>query len=154
MFSADILPTGIINYEKVKRNIVFNKFSILYLKHSYWVNYSYKATINQKGLLRVTENNGMNKLHRASDYHLTDNTLALIKEKLRDVASIEFNNNYGFGENKPAELPVTFIQYNVDNKADLTSIYVPDDDELPEELKLFLSTFERIISENDVLINH
>lgn len=152
IFSGLISSTGINGGQKEKENAVLDKFSISYLKHNYWFNYSYKATIDQNGLLRITENSGLNHLHRSADYHIAEIDVDLIKGKLRDVSSIDFNNNYGFGGNKPTDLPVTFIKYDVDNKADATSIYFPEENELPPELNLFISTFERIIMDNDTHI--
>jgi hypothetical protein len=154
IFSGFISLPEIIGNQKEKGTAVSDKFSISYLKHSYWFNYSYKATIDQNGLLHITENSGLNHLHRSADYHIADNEVDLIKGKLREVSSIDFNNNYGFGANKPTDLPVTFIKYDVDNKADATSIYLPEENELPEELNLFLSTFERIIMDNDTFLKN
>jgi hypothetical protein len=147
-----VMSLGIFGCEKEKAiPIVSDTFSISYTKGISWFDYSYKATIDQKGFLRVVENNRLANLRRTSEYRITDIDLALIKNYLIKVASIDINDKYGFGENKPIGLPVRIIQYDVDNSVDSTSVYYPEMNELPEELNSFLTIIEHIILENDTL---
>jgi hypothetical protein len=122
-------------------------FSISYLVGSSWTDYSYKATINQNGLLRVTFNN------RVSNYRITNSELASIKEKLDDISLVNIQDRYGFGAGKPFDLPVKVLQYNTNSKTDSTVIYFPDENELPIELNLFLSAINKLILDNDSMIN-
>jgi hypothetical protein len=145
-----ILSIGMIGCEKEKEKTeTFDTFSISYLRASSWVDYYYEAIINQNGLLRVSEESKLNNLNRESEYQISNTDIALIKEKLSEVVSTDFKDTYGFGDDKPTDLPVTFIQYIVDNKADSTAILFPQENELPKALDSFLKVIKQIVVDND-----
>ena len=131
-----------------------DSFSISYLRGSSWVDYSYHAKIDQNGLLQITEINGLTKINRKSAYHLVDNELLLIKDKLESVVKIDISDKYGFNnENAPTDLPVTQIIYVTKDKSDSTSIYYPKENELPVQLESFMHTVQQIILDKDTLNN-
>jgi len=129
-----------------------DSFSILYSKGSSWVNYSYKAKIDQDGLLQIEEVDGLTKSNRKSVYHLDDNDLLLINEKLTTVLTIDISNQYGFdNKNAPTDLPVTTMVYTTNIKSDSTSLYFPKVNEVPVQFDSFLEIVEQIILKKDSL---
>jgi hypothetical protein len=130
-----------------------DNFSISYKKGSAWVEYSYSAIINQTGLLQITEDNGLTKVNRKSTYHLDDNDMLLIKDKLSSLTEIDINDEYGFhNENAPTDLPVTKLIYNTKDKSDSSFIYYPKENEMPIQFDSFYNTIEQVIMKNDTLI--
>ena len=146
----------ICSCEKEKtKEIDTDIFSISYSKGSSWIDYSYNATINQDGLMQVTETNGLTNDNRKTEYQLVDSDLLIIREKLNNVVKINFSDKYGFdNENAPKDLPMTKLTYKTAMKSDSTSIYYPEENELPTDLDLFLQTVEQVILDNDTLINN
>jgi hypothetical protein len=152
-FLGLILLLGLIGCrnENEFRNV--DTFSIVYSRGSSWVDYYYKVKIERNGTMQIIEHHGLSSLNRQSNYNISENDIALIKEKLANLATINIDDKYGFGENKPTDLPVTLIQYETDFKSDSTAIYFPDKAKLPKELESFLSTINQIISDTDTLKN-
>lgn len=133
------------------RNV--NTFSIVYSQSSSWVDYYYKVKIEKDGMMQINEHQGLSSLNRQSNYNISENDIALIKEKLANLSTMNIDDKYGFGEDKPTDLPVTLIRYETDFNSDSTAIYFPDKAELPKELESFLSTIDQIISDTDTLKN-
>lgn len=127
-------------------------FSISYSKGNSWIDYSYKVTFDQNGLMQVSEKNGLSNVNRDKEYHLPDSDLLTIKEKLKTIVRLKFSDRYGFDdENAPTDLPTTKLTYKTTMKSDSTSIYYPKENELPTDLELFLQTVEQVILVNDTL---
>lgn len=122
-----------------------DSFSLVYVKGSAWTNYSYKAELNQSGELYIEVNGGIFDTHRKSEYQISNDTIALVHEKILEATRIDINSNYGFGTNNPYDLPVTLIKYRMGIHADSTAIYNPTTNELPEELQSLLSLIEIVI---------
>ncbi|MGI6047811.1 MAG: hypothetical protein ACOYEG_07360 [Petrimonas sp.] len=140
---------------EMEKTIETDVFSISYSKGSSWVDYFYNATIDQNGLMQVTETNGLTKTNRKSKYILDDSEIKMIKEKLNSLVKIDISDKYGFdNENNPTDLPVTKLKYKTTIKSDSTSIYFPKENELPVELNAFLQTIRQVILDNDTLLNN
>jgi hypothetical protein len=150
-FLGIILLLGLIGCKNETEFKKVDTFSIVYSQSSSWVDYYYKVKIENNGTMQIVE--GLSSLNRQSNYNISKNDIALIQEKLSNLATMNIDDKYGFGENKPTDYPVTFIQYETDFNTDSTAIYFPDKAELPKELELLLSTIDQIISDTDTLKN-
>ena len=105
--------------------------------------------------MHVTETNGLTKTNRKSEYILVDKEIKLLKEMLNSVVKLDIFDKYGFdNENAPTDLPTTKLTYKTTIKSDSTSLYYPNENELPKDLDSFLQTIEQIILDNDTLINN
>jgi hypothetical protein len=125
-------------------------FLISYFRGSDWADYSYNVTINQNGLMRVTETNGLKKTNRKSEYRLVYKDIKMIKEKLNSVVKIDISDKYGFdNENAPTDYSITILSYKTTIKSESTSIYFPKDNELPKELDSFLRFLAQVIVDTD-----
>ena len=131
----------------------FDSFQIEYSKTSAWVGYSYSVVICNCGFLDVKEVNSITDYYRESTFRLEINDLELIEKELQQIAKIDFMQKYGFGDDKPYDLPVTRLLYNTNRNSDSTLIYYPEENELPDELDSFLNTIQQIILETDTLRN-
>jgi len=136
-----------------KNKIYYTDFSVVYLKGSSWTGYSYRAELDQNGVLRIEEKMDITSIDRNSSYQIAKDEMDLLTNKLIKAAKIDFKNDYGFGSNKPFDLPVRFIKYRIGVKTDSTYIYFPDAKELPEELESLLVIIEQVLAENDTTSN-
>ena len=135
-----------------KENIAADNFTINYSKNSSWINYSYKASINQNNKLTINENNELSNIHRTSEYLISDSEMTILKTELKSIEKINIANEYGFtNPNAPTDLPVIKFQYQTKEVLDSTSVYYPDEDEMPNQLKTFLITVENLIIKTDTL---
>lgn len=121
-------------------------FSLVYLKGSAWTDYSYRVDLNQNGRLLTDAYIGIGNDHRQMEYLISDDTLALVQERITEAAKIHFKSNYGFGPENPYDLPVTFIKYQMGIHSDSTVIYYPANKELPKELESLKALIEEILS--------
>jgi len=153
IISELIIFVFIVSCEKENEKKFIDTFEVEYSVGSSWVDYNYSAHINNNGFLNVTEEHGLNNYYRENTFNLTVQELDLIKEKLENLTEINVNSKYGFIENKPTDLPTTKILYKTNFKIDSTCIYCPKENELPNDLTLFLSAIEKIIFDNDTLSN-
>lgn len=152
-FLGFILLLGLIGCKNENEFRNVDTFSIVYSQSSSWVDYYYKVKIENNGTMQIMENQGLSSLNRQSNYIISQNDIALIKEKLANLATMNIDDKYGFGEDKPTDYPITFIQYETDFNSDSAAIYFPDKAELPKDLESFLSTIDQIISNTDTLKN-
>lgn len=128
-------------------------FRVEYSKISAWVGYSYSIIIDNSGFLDVTEVNSIMDYYRESTFKLLINDLELVEKEIQQIADIDVMQKYGFGDDKPYDLPVTRLLYNTNLNSDSTLIYYPEENELPNELVSFLNTIQQIILETDTLRN-
>ena len=101
----------------------------------------------------MIEEHSLNDYYRENTYGLDGQELEKIRGKLYSLTEIYLAQKYGFGDDKPTDLPVTAISYNTNLNSDSTIIYYPEENELPDELDLFLNTIVQIILEKDTLKN-
>jgi len=131
----------------------FDTFRVEYSKTSAWVGYNYSVIINNCGYIDVTEEHSIMDYYRESTFKLEVNEVKVIEEELQQLTEIDLLQKYGFGEDKPYDLPVTRILYKTNFNSDSTIIYYPEENELPDELDSFLHTIQQIILETDTLRN-
>jgi len=134
-------------------NKLVTTFEVKYTIGSSWVDYDYTATIESDGSLFVTEKWGLDDYYRESSYDITVQEIDLIREKLGNLTDETLNATYGFGEDRPYDLPVTIISYRTSFNSDTTCIYFPSENELPKDLEVFLSTISQIVQSHDTLDN-
>jgi len=73
---------------------------------------------------------------------------------LNNLISIKLANEYGFGnDNAPTDFLTRKIKYKAEIKTDSTYLYLPTDNELPDELDSFLRAIENVLLENDTIKN-
>lgn len=128
-------------------------FKIEYSESSGWVGYNYSVIIENCGFLYVTSEHSLLDYYRESTFNLDVQEIEMIREKLKRLTEIDLKQKYGFGANKPNDLPVTEISYTTNFNSDSTIIYYPEENELPDELDLFLYTIRKIVFEKDTLKN-
>lgn len=151
---AIILLIGFTGCHKEEiTNYDLNTYSILWKESSAWADFYYKAAIDQDGKLDVQEKYELSNQYRESEFQISTEDLSLIKEKLKDLVSIEISDKYGFQDNAANDGPTTKIKYVTLNKSDSTYLYYPNEHELPDKLEIFLQVVNQIISKTDTLKN-
>ena len=146
-----LLIVFIVSCEKEYKSI--DSFRIEYCRSSSWVGYNYSVIIENYGSLYVTEEHLLRDYYRESTFNLDTQELEIIRENLKPLTEIDLLQKYGFGNDKPYDLPTTQLSYKTNLNSDSTIIYYPEDNELPDELNLFLYTIHQIIFEKDTLKN-
>lgn len=149
MILGIILLAGIFGCKKESpKPLVFDNFSILYQVGFSPTNYLYEVTIDNTGLMQITSR--VKESNNQSNYNLTDADLALVKEKLGDVTTINFEKSY-IGDIGAYDLPAISIKYSVDGKKDSTSIYNVSSNQLPDKLAVLLTTIGNLVEANDTV---
>lgn len=128
--------------------LVFDNFSILYQVVFSPTNYLYEVAIDNTGLMQITSR--VKEFNNQSNYYLTDADLALVKEKLGDITTINFENRY-IGDIGAYDLPAIRIKYSVDGKKDSTSMYNVNSNQLPGKLDALLTTIGNLVEANDTV---
>jgi len=146
-----LLIVFLFSCEKEYKSI--DDFKIEYSRTSGWVGYNYSVIIENYGFLYVIEEHLLREYYRESTFNLDSQELAIIRETLKPLTEIDLKQKYGFGADKPTDLPVTAISYTTNFNSDSTIIYYPEENELPDELGSFLYTIRQIIFEKDTLKN-
>ena len=134
------------NKENEQKNLT-NTFSISYKKDSLMAKNSFKATIDQNGLLQIFEKRGLNNFNRNSEYHISESDLSIFKADLIKVSLIDINDKYGSEDTNS----FTSIRYNIGNKSDSASIYFKGDYQIPMELETILNNVKMIVLKYDTL---
>lgn len=136
----------LISCEKSTDPRTVKTFEVEYNVGSSWVGYDYSVHIGNDGLMKVTETHLLNNFYKENTYNLTNQEVEKIREALENLTTVKLSSVYGFGVNAPLDLPTTKVSYKTSFKADSTSIYFPEKNELPKELELFLEITTNIIS--------
>ena len=74
-------------------------------------------------------------------------------EDLQKIKNINLTDYYGFGPNKPTDLPTTFFKYTNCSTKDSSCIYCPDENEVPKELTTLLGRINKIVINHDTLLS-
>ncbi|MBN1180936.1 MAG: hypothetical protein JXB49_01525 [Bacteroidales bacterium] len=127
----------------------FTNFVINYRYYSNWVGYNYSADINQDGFMEVNEVSELHAIYRKISFELTNADIEDIFEKLTLLTAIEMDDSYGFGPEKPTDLPITSLKYITDVSKDSTLIYAPDEDEMPKTISNLLFNVVSVINKMD-----
>jgi len=102
--------------------------------------------------MHVISDYGMANDHKENYYQIDSIEIHALKDNLTALSTINLKDGYGFGYDKPTDLPVSVYRYETNIKSDSTSIYFPGENELPDELLSFISLLNRIINETDTLL--
>ncbi|HUX54597.1 MAG TPA: hypothetical protein VMV56_09300 [Williamwhitmania sp.] len=149
MILGIIISAGIFGCKKESpKPLVFDNFSILYQVGFSPTNYLYEVVIDNTGLMQITSS--VKEFNNQSNYHLTDADLALVKEKLGEVTTINFEKCY-IGNIDAYDLPGSFIKYSVDGKKDSTSMHNVNQNQLPDKLAALLTTIGNLVEANDTV---
>nr|WP_319500022.1 hypothetical protein [uncultured Draconibacterium sp.] len=128
-------------------------YSIFWKESSAWANFYYNATIDQSGKLAIQEEYQLSNQYRESEFQIPNEDMQLIKERIEALLSINMSEKYGFHDNAATDAPITIMKYVTTNKSDSTYLYYPNENELPEELELFMQIVYETISRTDTLKN-
>jgi|WetSurMetagenome_2_1015567.scaffolds.fasta_scaffold935671_1 hypothetical protein len=139
-----LLFSGLISCEKE-----IDTFTIRYIRSSGWVGYNYAITLDQHGTMHVKYNNGLVDTPSENYYQVSHTDITRLKDQLTILSSIDIDDQYGFGADKPTDFPMTFYSYNTNLNSDSTSIYCPTENELPDALDSFIKLINQIITETD-----
>jgi hypothetical protein len=119
---------------------------INYNHQSSWTGWEYNLTITYPDTLIIFERAYIPiSKEKTSKYHIDKYVMDSLFQDLQKLSNINLNDNYGFGPDKPTDLPTSFFKYKNCNTADSCQIYSPDKSELPIELELFLGRIGRIV---------
>ena len=146
-----IFLLGISGCRKENYSLI-EKFSISYTKASGWIGSTFKATLTHDGVLEIIEDRPVDTFKQQTSYRISDEEINKIIAELEALSEIEVKDKYGFGNNKPTDLPVTIISYSTDFYSDSTTIYCPNKKELPKELDAFISTISDLVEKKDSLM--
>lgn len=134
-------------------NYNLNIYSIFWEESSAWADFFYKATIDQNGKIEVQEKYELSNQYRESEFQISTEDMALIKEKLENLLSMDISDKYGFHDNAANDSPTTKMKYVTTNKSDSTYLYYPNENELPDKLEIFMQVVYETISKTDTLKN-
>ncbi|HEX2921028.1 MAG TPA: hypothetical protein VHO50_07680 [Bacteroidales bacterium] len=137
----------------------FNKscinFEICFRRESGWTGLKYEANFFSPDSLVVFESEYLTVVkNRLSRYSVSPMEMDSLLADLSRIKRMDLSDNYGFGSNKPTDLPVRFIRYRYCNNEDSTFLYFPEENELPVDLENLLGKLNRIIMEHDTLIGN
>jgi hypothetical protein len=131
---------------KSKDNLDQN-FSIYYSRGSGWTGWSFEIQINSQGQLIIHEMRNMPELSEINlIYNIDRKEIDTLLKSLKGLSLIKLKN-YGFGENKPYDLPGSKFKYKLNNHSDSASIYKPVKNEVPKQLDLIIDMINRILTE-------
>ncbi len=130
-----------------------NTYSIFWEESSSWADFYYKATIDQNGKLDVQEKYDLSDQYRESEFQISTEDMSIIKENLENLLSIDISDKYGFHDNAANDSPTTKMKYITTNKSDSTYLYYPNENELPDNLEIFMQVVYETISKTDTLKN-
>ena len=147
-----IMTTLFSNCKKQADKEEVDTFLINYLKINSWVDYTYQVSIDQDGNLKIIEIYGISNQQKESEYQLSANDLHEVAEKLNQLEKRDIKDSYGFNnDDSPTDLPIKSLSYITSKKSDSTSIYFPEEDEVPIELSQLIQKIEQILSNIDEL---
>jgi hypothetical protein len=125
-------------------------FEINYYQGSGWTGWKFNTTITYPDSLIIYEKEYIPSLkERTSKYLIDKNEMDTLFQNLQKIRNINLTDYYGFGPNKPTDLPTTFFKF-----INCNTIYCPDENEVPTELVILLGRINRIVINHDTLLNH
>jgi hypothetical protein len=129
-------------------------FLIKYIEGSGWTGQQFSTTIVYPDSLIINEREYIpSPKERTSKYLIVQNEMDSLFQDLQKLKYINLKDYYGFGPNKPTDLPTLYFKYQNCGQIDSALIYSPDENEVPMELLTLLGRINRIIITHDTLIN-
>jgi len=128
-------------------------FMVYYYSGSGWTGSQFKVNILYPDTLVIYEKQyNPLSLERRSKYTINKNEIDSLFQDIISLKDIKLKDYYGFGPNKPTDLPSKFIKYNLCNCADSAALYSPNENEVPIELLKFMGRIMTIVNNHDTLI--
>jgi hypothetical protein len=129
-----------------------NDFHINYVQSSGWTGWKYDVTFSYPDSLIIYEQEVFpSPKERRSKYLISEIEMDSLFKDLQKLQCINLADNYGFGPNKPTDLPVLSFKYCNCNQKDSSLIYSPTENEMPVDLTILLGRLNRIITNHDTL---
>ena len=129
-----------------------NDFQIKYVQGSGWTGWKYDVTFSYPDSLIIYEHELIPSFReRRSKYLISQIELDSLFRDLQKIQNINLTDYYGFGPNKPTDLPILFFKYCNCNQKDSSLIYSPDENEVPNDFIVLLGRLNRIIENHDTL---
>ena len=140
--------------EEIQEYESLDSFTVEYEMNSGWTGYSFNATLNQNGNLKINEIIELNHQQRESAFTIQPTDLLTVKEKLNALIRIETKDKYGFNlAVAPPELPVKKLKFETNLRTDSVAFHYLVENEMPVELQSFLHSYMEIIARYDTLRN-
>jgi hypothetical protein len=144
------LILGGCHKESIINPLNSNDFYVSYNVGSGWTGWRYELGLNSKGTMTVYEKTCLPQIsERKINYLLLKTDLDSIQQNLIKLKYIRLHD-YGFGPDKPTDLPSSFFKYRLGIFSDSARIYVPDKDEVPSELSKTIGKINRLILKYDI----
>lgn len=123
---------------------------VYYSIGSGWTNWSYKLTIDSTNAFTVNEKREYpEKSERNNVNTITSSEMDSLYLDLSKLTKVKIDR-YGFGDDKPTDLPVTHIIYRIAGFSDTASIYCPNEGEIPVELNRLLARINKLKAKYDI----
>jgi hypothetical protein len=127
-------------------------FKVYYFSGSGWTGSQFRVSIQYPDTLLIYERQyNPLSLERKSKYTINKNEIDSLFRDIIILKDIKLKNYYGFGPNKPTDLPSTFLKYNLCNRIDSSTLYSPDVNEVPIELLKFIGRIRIIVNNHDTI---
>jgi hypothetical protein len=127
----------------------FDVFLITYHESLNWINYEFEATLDQNGEINSKEFDGtFDTLEfKTKQYTISEEDLKEVKQRLNDLTKISLSKQYGFDSEEEVitDQSIRTIKYITEQKTEEISLYYPRENEMPQELELFIQLIERLI---------
>ena len=137
---------------ELREHELLQSFTVEYEINSGWTGYSYNATLNQDGDLKINEIIALNHHQRESASTIQPNDLLVVKEKLDALLRIKTKDKYGFDiPVAPPELPVKKLKFETNLRTDSVAFRFLKENEMPVELHSFLDSYLEIIAKYDTV---
>ena len=150
-----ILITTVICCKKDTKddfNNLCSDFMIHYYTGSGWTGWRFEVDIFYPDTLTIFDQHIYPIFNeRRAKYIIDKSEIDSIFLDLNKIKYIKLEE-YGFGPNKPTDLPATFIKYRLCNCSDSGGYYVPDKNEVPVELYSLMGTVMGIVINHDSII--
>ena len=123
---------------------------VFYYEGSAWTGWRYELTIDSTGLMVVHEKKYLpQESERKNNYMLLAEEVDSLKHDLKNLSAFRLQN-YGFGPDKPTDLPTSFLKYSLNSTSDSSAIYCPKKDEIPYELSMVLGRIKNLRMKYDI----
>jgi hypothetical protein len=130
--------------EKTENPIINRGLNVLYYEGSAWTGWRYELNIDSTGLMAVYEKKYLPQVsERKNNYLLLAEEVDSLKHDINKLSEIKLQN-YGFGPDKPTDLPTSFLKYRLNTFSDSAGIYYPFIDEIPIELSIALGRINKL----------
>jgi hypothetical protein len=130
--------------EKTENPDIKRGLNVFYYESSAWTGWRYELNIDSTGLMAVYEKKYLPQVsERKNNYMLLAEEVDSLKHDINNLSEIRLRN-YGFGPDKPTDLPTSFLKYRLNTTSDSSGIYSPVEGEIPIELSIALGRINKL----------